>query len=89
MNKLEFMNELGALADRFAFLLEHYTESHGGYAGKTEDGRPITVGQINASIQNGELATISVDIGSVDSKHRIIIDRYPDSEYNDWRVEDK
>ena len=92
MNKLDFMNELGALADKFAFLLQHYTDCHDGYAGKTEDGKPITVGQINASIQNGVLATISVDIGSVDSRHRIIIDRCPsfeNPEYNDWRVEDK
>ena len=86
------MNELGALADKFAFLFKNYTESHDGYAGKTEDDKLIIVGQISVSIQNGELATISVDIGSVDSEHRIIIDRYPDSEnpkYNDWRVEDK
>ena len=92
MNKLEFMNELGALADKFAFLLQHYTDCHEGYDGRTDADKSITVGQISASIQDGELATISVDIGSVDSKHRIIIDRYPDSENpenNDWRVEDK
>ena len=92
MNKLEFVHEVGDLANRFAFLFQNYTASHDGYAGKTEDDKPIIVGQISASIQNGELATISVDIGSVDSKHRIIIDRYPDSEnaeHNDWRVEDK
>ena len=92
MNKLEFVHEVGDLANRFAFLLQNYTASHDGYAGKTEDDKPIIVGQIAASIQNGELATISVDIGSVDSKHRIIISRYPDSEnpeHNDWRVEDK
>lgn len=89
MNKLEFMNELGALADRFAFLLQHYTDCHGGYDGRTDADKPITVGQINASIQNGESATISVDIGSVDSKHRIIINRYPGSENDDWRIEDK
>lgn len=92
MNKLEFVHEVGDLANRFAFLLEYYTESHDGYAGKTEDDKPIIIGQISASIQNGELATISVDVGSVDSKHRITIDRYPYSEnpdYNDWRIEDK
>lgn len=89
MNKLELMNEIGALADRFAFLLEHYTESHDGYDGRTEDDEPIIVGQISASIQNGELATISVDIGSVDSRHRIIVDRYPNSDDAEWRVEDK
>ena len=92
MNKLEFTNELGALADRFACLFKNYTASHDGYAGKTENDEPIIIGQISASVQNGELATISVDIGSVDSKHRIIINRYPDSEnseHNDWRIEDK
>ena len=92
MNKLDFMNEIGALADKFAFLLKYYTESHDGYDGKTEDDKPIIVGQISVSIQNGELATISVDIGSVDSKHRIIINRYPcseNSDYNDWGIEDK
>ena len=92
MNKLDFMNEIGALADKFAFLLKHYTESHDGYDSKTEDDKPIIVGQISVSIQNGELATICVDIGSVDSRHRIIIDRCPSSEnpkYNDWRIEDK
>lgn len=89
MNKLEFVHEVGDLANRFAFLLQNYTASHDGYAGRTEDDKPIIVGQISASIQNGELAVISVDIGTVDSKHRIIIDRYPDSENSDWRVEDK
>lgn len=89
MNKLEFVHEVGDLANRFATLFQNYTDSHDGYAGKTEDDKPIIVGQISASIQNGELATIRVDIGSVDSKHRIIINRYPNSENNDWRVEDK
>ena len=95
MNKLEFVHEVGDLANRFAFLFKNYTASHDGYAGKTEDDEPIIIGQISASIQNGELATISVDIGSVDSKHRISINRYPDSENsensenNDWRIEDK
>ena len=89
MNKLEFVHEVGDLANRFAFLFENYTASHDGYAGKTEDGKPIIIGQISASIQDGKLVVISVDIGSVDSEHRIIIDRYPDSEHNDWRVEDK
>lgn len=92
MNKLEFVHEVGDLANRFAFLFKNYTASHDGYAGKTEDDEPIIVGQISASIQNGELATINVDIGSVGSKHRISINRYPDSENsenNDWRIEDK
>ena len=91
MNKLEFVQEVGDLADRFAFLLQNYTDTHHGYAGKTEDDKPIIIGQISASIQNGELATIRVDIGSVDSR-RIIIDRCPNSEdpdHNDWRIEDK
>lgn len=92
MNKLEFVHEVGDLANRFAFLFKNYTDSHDGYAGETEDGKPIIIGQISASIQNGELATIGIDIGSVDSRHRIIIDRCPSSEnpkYNDWSIEDK
>ena len=92
MNKLEFVHEVGDLANRFAFLFENYTDSHDGYAGKTEDGKPITIGQISVSIQDNELATICVEIGSVDSRHRIIIDRCPSSEnpkYNDWSVEDE
>ena len=89
MNKLEFVHEVGDLANRFAFLFKNYTDSHDGYAGKTEDGKPITISQISASIQNGELATISVDIGSTDSKHRIKINRYPSSNNDDWRIEDK
>ena len=92
MNKLEFVHEVGDLANRFAFLFKNYTASHDGYAGKTEDGKPIIIGQISASIQNGELATINVDIGSVDSRRRIIIDRCPSSENpknNDWSIEDK
>ena len=89
MNKLDFMNEIGALADKFAFLLKHYTESHDGYDGKTEDDKPIIVGQISVSIQNGELATIGADIGSVDSNHRIRINRYPSPDDAEWRVEDK
>ena len=89
MNKLEFMNELGVLADKLAFLLERYTESHDGYAGKIkDDGKPIIIGEISASIQNGELATVGVDIGSADSEHRIKINRYP-STNTEWRVEDK
>ena len=92
MNKLEFVHEVGDLANRFAFLFKNYTSSHNGYAGKTEDGKPIIIGQISTSIQNDELATININIGSVDSEHRITINRYPDSEnpkYNDWRIEDK
>lgn len=89
MNKLELMNELGALADRFAFLLERYTESHGGYDGRTENDKPIIVGCISASIQNGELATIGVNIGSADSEHKLEINRYPNSNFSEWSVEDK
>ena len=89
MNKLEFVHEVGDLANRFAFLFKNYTSSHDGYAGKTEDDKPIIVGQISASIQNGELAVVSVDIGCCDSKHRIKIDRYPSSSNAEWRIEDK
>lgn len=89
MNKLEFVHEVGDLANKFAFLFKNYTASHDGYADKTEEDKSIIIGEISASIQDGELVTISVDIGSVDSKHRIIINRYPDSENNDWRIEDK
>lgn len=89
MNKLEFMNELGALADKFAFLLERYTDGHDGYDGKTENNEPIIIGGISASIQNGELATIEVSIGSVDSEHKLKIDRYPNSKSDEWSVEDK
>ena len=92
MNKSEFVHEVGDLANRFASLFKDYTDNHDGYAGKTGDGKPIIIGNISVSVQNGELATISVDIGSVNSEHRITINRYPDSEnpkYNNWRVEDK
>ena len=89
MNKLDFMNEIGALTDKFAFLLKHYTESHDGYDGKTEDDEPIIVGSISVSIQNGELATIGADIGSVDSNRRIRINRYPNSDDTEWRIGDK
>lgn len=91
MNKLEFMNEIGVLADKFAFLLEHYTEGHGGYDGRTEEGKPIIIGGISASIQNGELATIEVSVGSCDSEHRLRINRSPNcpNEYKEWRIEDK
>ena len=89
MNKLDVINEIGALADRFAFLLEHYTESHDGYDGRTEDDEPIIVGQISVSIQNGELATIGAGIGCIDSKYRIEIKRHPNSNNTEWRIEDK
>lgn len=89
MNKLELMNELGALADKFAFLLEHYTDNHEGYAGKTEDNKPIIIGSISVSIQNGELATIEASIGSADSAHKLKINRYPNSNSSEWSVEDK
>ena len=89
MNKLEFVHEVGDLADKFAFLLQDYMASHDGYDGETEDKKPIIIANISVSIQNGALATISVDIGSADSKHRIKINRYPSSNNDDWRVEDK
>lgn len=89
MDKLDFMNEIEALADKFACLLERYTESHDGYAGKTTDGRPIIVGSISVSIQSGKLATIGVDVGSYDSEHRIIVNRYPNTNNTEWRTEDK
>lgn len=89
MNKLDFVNEIGILANRFASLFQNYTASHDGYGSETESGKPIIVGNIGVSVQNGELATISVDIGCSDSKHRIQIDRYPDSANSEWRIEDK
>lgn len=89
MNKLEFLHEVGDLANRFAFLLKNYTASHDGYDGETEDGSSIIVANINVSIQNGELATIDINIGSVDSKHRIRINKYPNSSNDDWRIEEK
>lgn len=89
MNKLEFVNEVGILANKFAFLLQNYTASHDGYDGKTEDKKPIIIGDISVSIQNGALATIGINVGSVDSKHRIEISRYPSSSNDDWSIEDK
>lgn len=89
MNKLDFMNEIGALADKFAFLLEHYTDCHEGYDGRTDADNPIIIGGISVSIQNGELATIEVSVGSADSEHKLKINRYPNSKSNEWSVEDK
>ena len=89
MNKLEFVNEIGILANKFAFLFQNYTASHKGYTGKTDDNKPIIIGQISASIQNDELATIEVSIGSADSKHELRINRCPNSNFSDWSVEDK
>lgn len=88
MNKLEFMDELGALADKFAFLLERYTEDHDGYDGKTEDDKPIIVASIGASIQNGALAVVSISVGCSDSRHKLEIRKHP-SIRNEWSVEDK
>lgn len=89
MNKLELMNEVGILANKFAFLFQNYTASHDGYDSKTEDKKPIIIGNISVSIQNGELATIKASIGSANSVHKLSIDRYPNSNLDDWRVEDK
>ena len=89
MNKLRFMNEVGDLADKFALLLYNYTNIHDGYNGETENKEPIIVGNIGVSIQNGVLSVINVDIGSVDSKHRIIINKHPSSVDSEWRTEDK
>lgn len=89
MNKLEFVNEVGILANKFAFLLQNYMASHDGYDGKTENKEPIIIGNISVSIQNGALATIGINVGSVDSKHRIEINRYPSSSDNDWEIEDR
>lgn len=89
MNKLEFVNEVGNLANKFAFLLQNYTASHDGYDVKTEDEKPIIVGDISVSIQNGALATIGVNVGGVNSRHKIEISRYPNSSNDDWEIEDK
>lgn len=89
MNKLELMNEVGALADKFAFLLQHYTDCHEGYDGRTDADKPIIIGNISVSIQNGELATIKASIGSANSVHKLSIDRYPNSNLDEWRIEDK
>ena len=89
MNKLEFTNEIATLANRFAFLLDNYMASHDGYACKTDDGKPIIIGGISASIQDGKLATIGVSIGSARSKHAIEIKRFPNSTNTDWSIEDK
>jgi hypothetical protein len=89
MNKLEFVNEIGALADKFAYLLQDYTASHDdGYAGKTESGEPIIIAGITVSIQNGELATVGANIGGGGSDHKITINRYPNCG-DEWRIEDK
>lgn len=89
MNKLEFVNEIGDLANKFAMRLQNYTCNHDGYDGKTEDKEPIVVANISVSIQNGELATISIDVGCVDSEHRIKINRHPNNKNSEWRIEDK
>lgn len=89
MNKLEFMNEIGVLADKFAFLLERYTECHDGYAGMTDDNKSIVLGQISVSIQDGALATISADVSSHKSEHKIRIIRFPNINNVEWRIEDK
>lgn len=90
MNKLEFVHEVGDLANRFAFLFKNYVASHDGYDDRTEDGSSIIMANINVSIQNGELATIDADIGGVNSKHRIRINKYPNSEETiDWRIEER
>ena len=89
MNKLDFMNEIGIIANRFATLFQNYTTRHDGYAGKTRDEQPITIGSISVSVQNDALATIGVDIGSADSKHKIKIIRYPNTSDAEWRIEDK
>ena len=89
MHKLEFTNEIATLADKFAYLLDHYMASHDGYACETDDGKPIIIGGISVSIQNGELATINVSIGSARSKHTIEIKRFPNSTNTDWSIEDK
>ena len=89
MTKLEFVHEVGDLANRFAFLFQEYMTSHDGYGSVTEDDKPIIIADIGVSIQDGELATINVDIGSVNSKHRIKINRCPSSENSEWRIEDE
>ena len=84
------MNEIGDLANKFASRLSNYVCDHDGYAGKTENKKSIVVANIGVSIQDGELATISVDVGCVDSEHRIKINRYPKKNDNsEWRIEDK
>ena len=89
MNKLEFVNEVGILANKFAFLLQNYVASHDGYDGRTDEDKSIIVAGISASIQNGELATIGVNIGSVDAEHGLKISRFPNSKFNEWSTEDK
>lgn len=89
MNKLQFMSEIGDLANKFAFLVQNYTKNHDGYDAETADGKPIIVANVNMSIQDGILATINVDVGSVGSKRRIKIERFPNTDNAEWRIEDK
>lgn len=89
MNKIKFVSEIGDLANKLAFLLQSYTGNHDGYDAETANKEPIIMANISVSIQNGVLATISADVGSVDSKHRIRIDRYPNANNTEWRIEDK
>jgi hypothetical protein len=89
MNKLQFINKLGELANDFAFLVQGYTCSHDGYDAETADGKPIVIADINMSIQDGVLATIDVDIGSVGSKRRLKVGRFPNTNDTEWRIEDR
>lgn len=89
MNKLQFMNKVGELAKDFAFLVQDYTHSHDGYDAETEDGKPIIIANVSVSIQDGVLATIDVDVGSIGSKHRISIGKFPNTNDTEWRIMDK
>lgn len=89
MNKLQFTNKIGELANDFAFLIQDYTKNHDGYDAETADGKPIIVANVCVSIQDGALATIDVDVGSVGSKSRLKIGRFPNTNNTEWRIEDK
>lgn len=88
MNKIEFIARMSDLAETMARIFDEYVEDRPQYFGKTESGDQICVLDISASIQRGTLATIGVDLGSVDSA-QIKINRYPNSSDSDWSIEEK
>lgn len=87
MDKITLISETSELAEKFAFLFEQFTNDRPQYFGKTADDKPICIGSISASIQDGKLATVEVSIGSTDSK-KIVLRKYPNSD-NEWSIEDR
>lgn len=85
MNKIEFIAKMAKIAEEMASIFVEYTSGDDGWSGNITSGDgKISLCNITASIQNGNLATLHFDVGTVDSEKHLVA-----TKYSDWSIEDK